>query len=90
MKKNYGDDDGRSFADMSSLPVRTPFGSYRDRGTGTKRKKSDAEQAHAGGSVGREDRRSYMWGALSAALLTALAFIVGLGAVIALMVLFFS
>ena len=36
--------------------------------------------------MSREDRRHYIWGALSAALLIALAFIAGLGLVIALII----
>ena len=86
-KRSYEDDDGRTVADMSGLSQRTPLG-YR--------RHSDPEQAQPEASqekparpwersgVSRETRNGVIWGALSAALLIALAFIVGLGLVIAL------
>ena len=89
------EDDGRTVADMSDLARPTPFG-FRSTGRKARRRK-DAEPSavqndrpweEAG--MSRRDRRRYIWGALSASLLIGLAFIVGLGLVILLIVLCFA
>lgn len=82
-KKTYDDDDGRTVADMSDLYVRTPLG-YRRLGD-----KKKAVQKEKTEPVAGNERRGYIWGALSAALLIALAFIVGIGLIILLIVLVF-
>lgn len=88
-RRTYDDDDGRTIADMSDVYVRTPLG-YRSLDGKRRRETGPAEEKKAQDSgPGREERRSYIWGALSAALLIALAFIVGLGLVILLIVLAF-
>ena len=90
-KKTYDDDDGRTIADMSDVgrqplllpraPRPTP--SRQDDGEGEEERPwEDGEERFS-----REERRWYILGALKAALLIALAFIVGIGIVIALMVL---
>lgn len=79
----YEDDDGRTVADMSSFEPRTPFGFRIGTGKQTQTGRTEAK-SDAGSGISREQRRSYIRGALSAALLIGLAFIVGLGLTIAL------
>ena len=94
-RKVYDDDDGRTIADMSGLapqPLLIP-----GRPAGRKRKPAPPEEPdHAPSDrpweeeqdlLSKEDRRLYILGALKAALLIALVFIVGLGLAIALLVL---
>ena len=92
-RKKYQDDDGRTVADMSGFAPRTPLGYLSPAG----RRKKDTEDGRPDtdrpweqSGMSREDRRGFIWGALSAALLIALAFIAGLGLLIALIVLFFA
>ena len=80
-RRTYEDDDGRTIADMSGLAQRTPLGYRRpaaerkqDPGPGETAPGRPWEQA----GMSREDRRHYIWGALSAALLIALIFIAGM------------
>ena len=87
-RKAYDDDDGRVIADMSDVSARTPFG-YRSAGEKQRSAAEDAQDEKAArpwesNGVSRETRSGVIWGALSAALLIGLAFIVGLGIVIAL------
>ena len=91
-KKTWDDDDGRTVADMSDLYVRTPLGYYRlgDRAERAARKKAAAEAKRAPAETSPEDRKGYIWGALSAALLIGLAFIVGLGLLILVLFLIFK
>ena len=91
-KKTWDDDDGRTVADMSDLYVRTPIGYYRlgDRAERAARRKAAAEARRAPAETSPEDRKSYIWGALSAALLIGLAFIVGLGLLILFLFLIFK
>ncbi len=91
-KRTYDDDDGRTIADMSDVYVRTPLG-YRRLGDKRRRETEQPEKTvknDPSSGTSREERRSYIWGALSASLLIALAFIVGLGLIILLMVLVFK
>ena len=71
MKKEYDDDDGRTIADMSFLD-----GQYRlfRRKKRTQEETSDNPQPVMSG----EERRMYVKGAMSAALLRGLIFIGGL------------
>lgn len=85
-KTPYEDDDGRVIADMSEVSARTPFGYFRmgrrsDEEKAVHSEKSERPWENSG--ISREARRGAIWGALTAALLIALAFIVGLGLVIA-------
>ena len=97
-RKTWDDDDGRTVADMSDLYVRTPLGYYRigDRAEKAARRKAErAERAETARQAPpqettREERSSAIWGALSAALLIALAFIVGLGLIILILYLVFK
>ena len=85
-KRVYDDDDGRTIADMSGLD-RPNLLLPRTRG---KSERPDGERGGHGAwesSLTPEERRITIMAALKAALLVALVFIVGLGAVIGLMVL---
>ena len=84
----YDDDDGRSIADMSGVE--------RPNLLGVRRKSETREQgetpekpawADPAASMPNSERRAFIWGALSAALLIALVFIAGLGLVILLITL---
>ena len=92
MSKQYEEDDGRTIADMSGLAPRTPFGFRRKerRELSAPAEESREDRPWEQQGTSREDRRSYIWGALSAALLIALAFIVGLGLIILLISCIFS
>lgn len=86
-RKPYDDDDGRVIADMSGISARTPFGHFRMVDRHADGEKPDHGEKSArpweNSGISREARRGAVWGALTAALLIALAFIVGLGLVIA-------
>ncbi len=85
-KKTYDDDDGRSFADMSQLERPSLFGHLSER---RERKKSPSGASHnpyAEDEMTREERRWYIFGAMKASLLIGLAYVVGLGLLILLMV----
>ncbi len=74
MKKEYDDDDGRTIADMSFLD-----GQYRL----FRRKKRKPEDENAPTEMmSKEERRMYIGGAMSAALLIGLIFLGGLALVI--------
>ena len=79
-RKEWDDDDGRVIADMSGIE-RSGLIVPKIRG-----RKSSAERKNESEFTPQE-RRMYALGALKAALLIALAFIVGLGAAIWLMLL---
>ena len=88
-RRTYEDDDGRTIADMSGLAPRTPLGYRRpaaERKQDPASGEAPAERPWEQSGMSREDRRHYIWGALSAALLIALAFIAGLGLAIALII----
>lgn len=87
-RKDYGDDDGRRIADMSGLERPHLFSAASDRRT--EKEDESAEPAakpawQTGQPLTGKDRRAFIWGALGAALLIALAFIGGIGLVILLM-----
>ena len=93
-RKTCDDDDGRVIADMSGVSARTPFGfrpaGEKKRRGGEEGPGQDPARPWETGGVSRETRKGFIWGALSAALLIALAFIVGLGLVIGMIVLIFT
>lgn len=80
-------DDGRRVADMSAVERPNLLGVRR--GPEPTEDKADARPAreNPAASMPRSDRRAFIWGALSAALLIALAFLAGLGLVILLITL---
>ena len=92
--RRYEDDDGRTVADMSGIEGHGSFLSAmiglrgerkrRRRETETPRAEDDGDKIE----LTREERRWYILGAMKAALLIFLAFAVGLGLIILLMVLF--
>ena len=92
-RREYEDDDGRRVADMSGverpnlLTVRTPPKQARAdaEADGAARKQPGWENPAA--SMPKDDRKAFIWGALSAALLIGLAFLVGIGLVILLITL---
>lgn len=86
-KRVYDDDDGRTIADMSGVerqPMFLPRLPRRDS-PGPTRQEGPAEEERPWEETGLspEERRWYILGALKAAMLIALAFIVGLGLVVA-------
>jgi hypothetical protein len=92
-KRTYEDDDGRTIVDMSGIGAPSLF--VPKRAKKENRRHSEPEQLEPDRpwedhSMSREERRWYVLGALKASLLIALAFIVGLGLVIALMLLFWA
>lgn len=72
-KRDYDDDDGRVIADMSGLEMGIP-----------KKQRQDHRKEI---QMTKEERRFYILGALKAGLLVALAFLVGLGLVVGLLLL---
>ena len=88
-RKEYQDDDGRTIADMSGVSRPSLMG-HMPIGSRTRKPVDEAFSARPG--LPQEDispgaRLWYMLGALKAALLIALAFIVGLGLLVLLMLL---
>lgn len=93
-RKQYDDDDGRTIADMSSVSGGSHlFGAVRPSEDDFLKKEARDESGGAKGArhdesqITSEERRWYVLGAMKATLLIALAFIVGLGAAILLMIL---
>ena len=85
-KKKYEDDDGRTVVDMSGLSTPSLLGhrlSERTRFDGDEPEHTQVEQP----PFTRAESWMFALGALKAALLIGLAFIVGLGLVIALLLL---
>jgi len=86
-RRQYEDDDGRTVADMSGIERPSIFRHHRpDRAV--KHIVEDAERKSKRpweeSGWNREERRAAMSGALASALLIAAAYILGLGALIAL------
>lgn len=86
--KKWDDDDGRVIADMSDL---ARPGVFSRKNTRTQEMPSDRESAvekrpwETEDELSLKERTMYALGALKAALLIALVFIIGLGVVIAVM-----
>ena len=74
-KKQYPDDDGRTIADMSGIerqPLMLPRLRKRDRQDPVQTEGTQQPEEQ----LSKEERRSYMFGALGAALLIAAVFVV--------------
>lgn len=88
-RKEYEDDDGRTIADMSDLS-RPSMLFWHFKGHDDRRKDQPMNQPFSAlpeEKIPAKTRMWYMLGALKAALLIALAFIVGLGLLVLLMLL---
>ena len=94
-RKEWDDDDGRIIADMSSIErPRFIVPKIRNRKSYSEQDRKSSEEQTAKerpweyeSEFTPQERRMYVLGALKAALLIALAFIVGLGAAVWLMLL---
>ncbi len=89
-KKNYGDDDGRTVADMSGLS-RTPLVIPKPFENSAKRKEKEeaAEQKPENQvQLTKNERRSFIMGTLSASILIGLVFAAVFAAVILLIIFF--
>ena len=80
------EDDQRTIADMSGISRPNPFGFGPPEDI--RRKPAGRSGSPEQPELNREERSAAVWGAMKAALLVGAAYIVGLGAVIGLMVLF--
>lgn len=105
-KKEYDDDDGRTIADMSGIDrpgvffprkVGSPHSRSREHspycGPEDPQEENGRQAARPweeDSAFGREERRMYIFGALKAALLIGLAFIVGLGLLMVLLLLIWT
>ncbi len=94
-KKIYDDDDGRSIADMSGIDRPTAFSHVprvKDTRKSVNKKMPDEENTSHGDdfSLTKEERKWYVLGALKAAMLIGLVFIVCLGLIVFLLTLFWS
>ncbi|MDE6260646.1 MAG: hypothetical protein K2M42_07265 [Oscillospiraceae bacterium] len=90
-KKVYGDDDGRTIADMSGIqrqPLFFPRLPKRDLPAPPAQPEPDRDRPWETSELSPEERRWYILGALKASMLVALAFIGGLGLVVLLFYLF--
>ena len=99
-RKEWDDDDGRTIADMSGVGrprLFVPRTRTEDRGSSAEQEPYPAHREANEQAVQKRpweneseftpgERRMYMLGALKAALLIALAFIVGLGAAVWIMI----
>ena len=89
-KKQYEDDDGRSFADMSQIerPNFFSLGHMPERRERDNERPQKTQAPSAGDEMTKQERRWYVLGTLKASLLIGLAYVVGLGLLILLMVSF--
>ena len=86
----HEDDDGRTIADMSDLGRPSPFGFRKVERPAPRREEppsADEPWREPEPIMTPEERRWYILGALKAALLIGLAFIVGLGLIVLLFLL---
>ena len=84
--KRYDDDDGRTIVDMSGVERPAMFGHLPKKENPVFSKpKEKPERPWEDSGYNRSERRSAVLGALSASLLIALAYIVGLGALVAIL-----
>ena len=81
-EKHYADDDGRTIADMSGVERPGMFRIRSLKKYGTFAEKDEGPQAEP---LTREQRKSYVGGALGAAILIALVFIAAGAILIALL-----
>lgn len=93
-KREYEDDDGRTIVDMSGVSAPSMLGmgaaQPQHKKVPSPPQPETEERPWEDRSLTREERRMYALGALKAALLIGLAFLAGLAAVIALLLLFWS
>ena len=87
-RKKFDDDDGRTIADMSRLSHSSVFRVRVQQDAAAQKSAQDAQEIRQDRpwedhSMSTQERRWFILGALKAALLIAGAFILGLGAVIA-------
>ncbi len=92
MGRRCEDDDGHTIADMSGVTRPKLFGRLPERRVeGTGETPGPENKGPSGGPsaldqpMTRAERRMYMWGAMKAGLLIALAYIAGIGAFILLL-----
>lgn len=84
-RREYDDDDGRIIADMSGVPGSV---SPNWMGQSAKREEKERIELHPGQEpYSPMERLRYTWAALKAGLLIGLAFIVGLGLTILILML---
>jgi len=88
-RRQYDDDDGRTIVDMSGVERPSMFGHFpssheKRRELAPPEEKPQRPWEESG--YNREERRAAMFGALKAGLLIGGAYIVGLGALIAILV----
>ena len=85
-KKIYDDDDGRTIADMSGIGAPSPiFGGIKENP-----RQEETDDPPQSLNMTRQERGAFILGAMGAGLLIALAFILGLGLAILLMILLWS
>ena len=88
-RKTYDDDDGRTRVDMSGVERPSMFGhlprSERKNPVFSAPEEKNPNRPWEDHSLSRSERRAAIRGALSAALLIGLAYIVGLGILIAIL-----
>lgn len=93
-KKKYDDDDGRTIADMSGVDHSSIFfpqiSDTSDSRKEHQESRTDDNRQREDNSFSKEDRRAYILGALSAALLIAAIFIVVFGILIWLLLAMWS
>ncbi len=86
-RKTYDDDDGRTIVDMSGVERPSMFGHLpqkkENRAFSAPEEKPERPWENSG--YNRSERRAAVFGALKAGLLVALAYIVGLGILIAIL-----
>lgn len=81
-RKTYDDDDGRTIADMSGVSRPNLFSANLPEGDVRDPAPEEPDHPWEDHSLSRQERSWFIFGALKAALLIALAFIVGLGLLI--------
>lgn len=90
-KRIYDDDDGRPIADMSGISRRNIIGinipANSDIPKQNIAESNNKKPEWVSTAVNNKERRSYIMGALGAGLLIALAFIVGIGLAILIIIL---
>ncbi len=86
-RKKYDDDDGRTIVDMSGVERPSMFGHMAPPKENPVFSKPEEkpERPWEDSGYSRSERRAAVFGALKAGLLVALAYIVGLGALIAIL-----
>lgn len=85
--REYEDDDGRTVADMSEVHRRSLFIPRGNPHQESPKHEDDHNDSSSSQNppLTRKETRSFIFGALSAGLLIALVFIIGLGLAIAIM-----